>query len=115
MEYVFKLAVLAGLVYIAVITKEIRKEMALTRQQIKDAIAAGTAETKQHVTEASDRVTTTVNTLTQKIADLEAKVGETLTQEDLDEIKAAQKDVITATDLIDPNSPPPTPIEPVTP
>lgn len=84
--------------------------MALSVQEIKAAILAGNADIKQHVTDAGARVTSTVNVLTQKIADLEAKVGETLTQADLDEIKAAQTDVIAAADSVDPNSPSPTPI-----
>jgi hypothetical protein len=90
--------------------KEIKRDMALSVQEIKAAILAGNADIKQHVTDSGARVTTTVNALTQKIADLEAKVGETLTQADLDEIKAAQSDVIAAADSVDPNTPAPTPI-----
>lgn len=114
-EQLFKLAVLAALAYIAVITKEIRKEMALTRQQVIDAINTGNAEVKQHVTDASARVTKTLNDQTAVIEDLKTKIGDPLTQEDVDALVAGQKEIISAADSIDPNSPPPTPIEPVTP
>lgn len=114
-EHIFKFAVLAALVYIAVITKEIRKEMALTKQQVIDAISQSTAEVRQHVTDASARVTKTLNDQTAVIEDLKTKIGDPLTQEDVDALVAGQKQVITAVDSIDPNAPPPTPIEPVTP
>jgi len=84
--------------------------MALTRQQVIDAISASTGAIKQHVTDAGNRVTATVNDLTQQIKDLQGKVGDPLTQEDVDALVAAQNEVIAATDQIDPNTAPPTPV-----
>lgn len=96
------------------ILKEIKNDMALSREQVLAAISQSTADIKQHVTDASARVTTTVNDLTNQIAILQTKVGDPLTQEDVDALVAAQNEVITAADSIDPNSLPPTPIPPVT-
>lgn len=97
------------------LVKGLKEDMALTRQQVIDAISQSTAEVKQHVTDASARVTKTLNDQTAVIEGLKTKIGDPLTQEDVDALVAGQKQVITAVDSIDPNSPPPVPIEPVAP
>lgn len=81
-----------------------------TKQEVIDAISQGTADIKQHISDAGARVTKTINDLTAIIEDLKTKVGDPLSQEDLNALVAAQKEAITAADSVDPTTPAPTPI-----
>lgn len=92
--------------------KSLRRQLEMAKQDLLAAVAASTAEVKQHITDTGARVTADLNTLTATVADLTTKVGDVLTQADIDPIIAANKDLVTSVDAIDPATPPPVAVTP---